>query len=287
MPVPFNRLAVLGTGLIGGSFALAVRTAFPGLSITGWDKPDVLARAHSIGAINEAQPDLPRALAAADLVYIALPAGLTIERLPDIARLVSPASLVTDAASTKRLICEAASQCFASGALFLGGHPMAGQERSGIDSADAKLFRGARYALIDAPEAKSDPRVVKFLALLEQIGARPLWLTATAHDRAAAMISHLPQLLSVALAALVRAQTDDSGLPLALAGRGLRDALRLAGSPYSVWRDIVLTNAENIDAALDRLCQQLDDLRAHLRSRELENDFSSANEVYKILHDLK
>jgi prephenate dehydrogenase len=292
MPVPFNRIAVLGTGLIGGSFALAVRTAFPGVSITGWDRPEVLKCARAMGAVNEAQPDLGAALAGANLVFIALPVGLTIERLPEIARLAPATALVTDAASTKRLVCEAAEKCFSGGAVFLGGHPMAGQERSGIDAADGALFRGARYALIGAPAPggaapPQDARVQKFVALLESIGARPLWMDAATHDRAAAVVSHLPQLLAVALAGVVHQQTDETGLPLTLAGRGLRDALRLAGSPYAVWRDIVLTNSENIEAGLDKLIQQVEHLRVHLRQRELEDEFAVANEVYKILRDLK
>jgi prephenate dehydrogenase len=289
MPVPFNRIAVLGTGLIGGSFALAVRTAFPGVSIIGWDHPEVLKRARSMGAINDGQPDLRAASAGADLIYIALPVGMTIERLPEIARMAPATALVTDAASTKRLVCEAAAKCFSGGALFLAGHPMAGQERSGIDAADAGLFRGAKYALIGKPTAaqSSDARVEKFIALLASIGARPLWLDADTHDRAAAVVSHLPQLLAVALAGVVHERTDESGLPLTLAGRGLRDALRLAGSPYSIWRDIVLTNSENIEAGLDRLIQQIEHLRIHLRQRELEDEFAAANEVYRILKDLQ
>jgi len=299
MPAPFTRVAVLGTGLIGGSFALAARLGglaggSPRASIVGWDKPDVLLRARALGVVDEAQTDLRAALAGADLIYIALPVGLTIERLPEIARLAPPAALVTDAASTKRLVCEAAEKCFTGGALFLGGHPMAGQESSGIEAADAALFRGANYALIGKvtgegarTAAPKDARVAKFLGLLESIGARPLWLDAATHDRAAAMVSHLPQLLAVALAGVVRQQTDQTGLPLTLAGRGLRDALRLAGSPYAVWRDIVLTNTENIEAGLDRLIQQVEYLRAHLRRRELEDEFAAANEVYKILHDLQ
>jgi prephenate dehydrogenase len=294
MPVPFHRIAVLGTGLVGGSFALAVRTAFPSVSVAGWDKPDVLKRARSLGAVNDAQPELRAALAGADLVFVALPVGLTIERLPEIAALAPPAALVTDAASTKRLVCEAAEKCFSGGACFLGGHPMAGQERSGIDAADGGLFRGARYALIGkrAPggagvAAPQDARVEKFTSLLGAIGARPLWMDAATHDRAAAVVSHLPQLLAVALAGVVHQQTDETGLPLTLAGRGLRDALRLAGSPYAVWRDIILTNSENIEASLDRLSQQIEHLRSHLRRRELEDEFAVANEVYKILRDMK
>jgi prephenate dehydrogenase len=287
MPVPFQRIAVLGTGLIGGSFALAVRTAFPGVSIAGWDKPDVLKHARALGAINDAQPELAAALARAALIFVALPVGLTIERLPEIARLAPPGALVTDAASTKRLVCEAAEKCFAGGALFQGGHPMAGQERSGIEAADAALFRGAKYALIGNANAPKDARVSKFVALIEAIGARPLWMDAATHDRAAAVVSHLPQLLAVALAGVVHEQTDETGLPLTLAGRGLRDALRLAGSPYAVWRDIVLTNSDNIEAALDKLVQEVEHLRSHLRRRELEEEFAAANEVYKILRDLK
>jgi prephenate dehydrogenase len=284
----FQRVAVLGTGLIGGSFALAARAALgAGARIVGWDRPDVLDRAHAKGAIDEGQADLRGALAGADLVYIALPVGSTIEKLPEIARFAAPSALVTDAASTKRLVCEAAAKSFTSNTLFLGGHPMAGQEHSGIDAASAELFRDAKYALIGEASAPRDARVEKFVNVIAAIGARPMWVDAATHDRAAAAVSHLPQLLAVALASVVNEQTDETGLPMTMAGRGLRDMLRLAGSPYSVWRDIVMTNSENVDAELDRLMQQIDHLRRNLRSRELEDEFSKANHVYKILRDLQ
>ena len=175
---------------------------------------------------------------------------------------------------------------------------MAGSEVSGIDGADAGLFQGAKYALVagdrDAASGEdicqiqqSDARIGNFTRLIEAIGARPIWIDAAAHDRAAAFVSHLPQLVSIALAGVTREATDQTGLPLTLAGRGLRDALRLAGSPYSVWRDIVLTNTDNLDAALDRLTQAIEHLRAHLRQRELEEEFSAANDVYKLLHNLR
>jgi prephenate dehydrogenase len=163
---------------------------------------------------------------------------------------------------------------------------MAGNEGSGLSAADATLFRGAKYALIGDPGAVGDLRVNSFLQLVAEIGARPMWMDAESHDKAAAMVSHLPQLLAVALACVAREATDQSGLPLTLAGRGLRDALRLAGSPYPVWRDIVLTNTDNLDFALDKLSQAVEHLRTNLRQRELEDEFSSANEVYKILRDL-
>jgi len=294
----FSRIAVLGTGLIGGSFALAVRRAVPGVHIVGWDKPSVLARALELHVVNEAEPELPAALKGADLVYVALPVGLAIERLPEIARQISGHVLVTDACSTKRAICATADKCFSNEVVFLGGHPMAGSELSGIDGADATLFEGAKYALIAAEAGstsseqighvqQADARVADFVGLIEAIGARPVWIDAATHDRAAAFVSHLPQLVSIALAGVTREATDQTGLPLTLAGRGLRDALRLAGSPYSVWRDIVLTNTDNLDVALDRLSQAIEHLRAHLRQRELEEEFSAANDVYKLLHNLR
>jgi prephenate dehydrogenase len=134
---------------------------------------------------------------------------------------------------------------------------------------------------------QADARIANFVRLIDAIGARPIWIDAATHDRAAAFVSHLPQLVSVALAGVTREATDQTGLPLTLAGRGLRDALRLAGSPYSVWRDIVLTNTDNLDMALDRLTQAIEHLRAHLRQRELEEEFSAANDVYKLLHNLR
>jgi prephenate dehydrogenase len=285
MPAPFTRISVAGTGLIGASFALAVRQVLPGARLAGWDKPEVLARALARGVVDEAHAQLGDALAGADLIYIALPVGLTIERLPEIARHAAPGALVTDAASTKRAVCKAAGSCFTGGARFLGGHPMAGKEDSGLDAAEAALFRGAKYALIGARD--DDPRVSCFVDLLEAIGARLIWMDAATHDRAAAVVSHLPQLVAVALAGVIHEQTDQSGLPLTLAGRGLRDALRLAGSPYGLWRDIVLTNTDNLESALDRLAQAIEHLRANLRQRELEGEFAAANEIYKILRDLQ
>jgi prephenate dehydrogenase len=293
MAASFRRVAVLGTGLIGGSFALALRRHFPDSVVIGWDKTHVLRHALERGAIHEGIPDLTLAVSGADLVYVALPVGHTIELLPDIARLAGPNALVTDAASTKRSVCAVAAESFHSGgAHFLGGHPMAGKEISGIEAADANLFRGSKYALIhpsatEKGNKERQPRVAAFVAVVEKLGAEPVWLEAEVHDRAAAVVSHLPQLLSVALAGVVRDQTDETGLPVTLAGRGLRDALRLAGSPYSVWRDIILTNSDNLERVLDLMIQALEQVRSDLRTRALEEEFSAAGELYKILRDLQ
>jgi prephenate dehydrogenase len=292
MAASFRRVAILGTGLIGGSFGLALRKHVRDVFVVGWDRDDVLHRAIASGAIQEGSADLAQAVKGADLVYVALPVGHTIEMLPQVASAASPHALVTDAASTKRSVCKVAAECFPTdGAIFLGGHPMAGKELSGIGEADAELFRGAKYALIrgrgGSQLAAADPRIQEFVSLLAKLHATPVWVDAEAHDRAAALVSHLPQLLAVALAGVVREQTDETGLPITLAGRGLRDALRLAGSPYSVWRDIILTNSDNLDSSLNLVIQSLENLRGELRSRALEEEFAAAGELYKILRDLQ
>ena len=292
-----TRASILGTGLIGGSFALALRKYTTDLHISGWDRPEIVREARSRNVIDEAFSDLAAALRAADLIYIALPISVTVDLLPEIARLAPKHALVTDACSTKLRIAQSAAENFSppATALFLGGHPMAGREVPGLAQADADLFRNAPYALIadaaelreaSASQTQSDPRVSAFLKLLEKIGARPLWLGAQQHDYAVGMVSHLPQLAAVALGSFLYDHLDENGLPITVAGPGLRDSLRLAGSPYSTWRDIVLTNREVLSAALDLFARRLDDLRERLNSRELEADFDAANELYKLLRSL-
>jgi len=285
--LPFARIAVLGTGLIGGSFALAVRQAFPQANVTGWDRPEVLQIAMQCGAITQPAASLAEAATAADLIYLALPVGATLDLLPEIARHATVNALVTDAASTKAAICHAAARHFSGRSEFLGGHPLAGREQSGIEHADAALFRRAKYALVsDAGTHAASPAAGRFEALLRTIGAEPIWLDADTHDWAVGIVSHLPQLASIALAGVVNDETDETGLPLSLAGCGLRDALRLAGSPYAVWRDVCLTNRDNLVRSLDRLVQALEHLRGSLASRELEPQFDAANQVYKSLREV-
>jgi len=284
-----SRVTVLGTGLIGGSFALALRKYTTDIQIAGWDRPEIAKDAQTRGAVEEAFcGELAPALQNADLIYIALPIAATIDLLPEIAKHAPAHALVTDACSTKVRVMQAAEEHFPAGKgpLFLGGHPMAGRELSGIAHADADLFRNQTYALIGESSPQQEPRISAFIKILEKIGARPLWLGPPQHDYAVGLASHLPQLAAVALAGFLYDRLDENGLPITLAGPGLRDSLRLAGSPYSMWRDIVLTNQDVISAALDLLARRLDDLRERLASRELEADFEAANELYKLLRSL-
>lgn len=284
-----SRVTILGTGLIGGSFGLALRKYTTDICISGWDRTEIVSDAHARGAIDAPfYGEIGPAVKNADLIYIALPIAATIDLLPEIAGHASAHALVTDACSTKVRIGEAAEQAFppGTGPLFLGGHPMAGKELSGIAHADADLFRGNTYALIGKSGAQEDPRISAFVKILEKIGARALWLGAPQHDYAVGLASHLPQLAAVALAGFLYDRLDENGLPITLAGPGLRDSLRLAGSSYGTWRDIVLTNQEVLSAALDLFARRLDDLRERLASRDLEADFDAANELYKLLRGL-
>lgn len=284
-----QRVAILGTGLIGGSFARALRKYTPDMQISGWDRAEVVMQAREAGAIDEAFfQSLEPAIRRADLIYVALPVGTTLDLLPELAHHAPPHALVTDAASTKMRIWQVASELFVEevGPIFLSGHPMAGRELAGFANANADLFQNATYALVGQADGVHDPRVTAFVKILEKIGARPLWLGAQQHDYAVGLASHLPQLAVVALASFLYDRLDEKGLPITLAGPGLRDTLRLAGSPYSTWRDIVLTNREVLSAALDLLARRLDDLRDRLGSRDLEADFDAANELYKLLRSL-
>ena len=284
-----SGVTILGTGLVGGSFGLALRKYTTDICVSGWDRPETVREARSRAAIDQSfSGELAPALESSDLIYIALPIAATIDLLPEIALRAPAHALITDACSTKVRITQAASEHFSNenGPLFLGGHPMAGRELSGIAHADADLFRGNTYALVGKSPAQENPRVSAFVKILEKIGARPLWLGAPQHDYAVGLASHLPQLAAVALAGFLYDRLDENGLPITLAGPGLRDSLRLAGSSYATWRDIVLTNQEVLSAALDLFARRLDDLRERLASRELEADFDAANELYKLLRSL-
>lgn len=286
-----QRVCILGTGLIGGSFAKALRKYTPDIHLTGWDREDVASQARASGVFQEMHSGAPEgAIRGADLVYLALPIGVTLDILPEIAQSAAPNALITDACSTKLRICTAATELFhedETGPIFLGGHPMAGRESSGFAQSDADLFHNASYALIGpADEEVRDPRVVAFSKILVKLGARPIWLGPQQHDYAVGLASHLPQLAAVALGSFLYDCLDENGLPITMAGPGLKDTLRLAGSPYSVWRDIVLTNKEILSASLDLFARRLDEIRERLATRDLEADFDAANELYKLLRGL-
>lgn len=239
----------------------------------------------ALGVIDEGVEDVLAAVQGADLVILAAPVGVILDLLSQLKGAVSPRALVTDVGSTKRLICQRAAEIFGNEPLFLGGHPLTGKERSGIENADASLFENACYALTPlTPDHLADNRVKIFCSLLAVLRAQPFVSDPAAHDRAVAYLSHLPQLLSSGLASLIAEQSAEDFLPVELAASGFRDMTRLAESPYALWRDICLTNIENIQLALESLIQKLEGMKLHLSDRELEREFKQALKLRERLH---
>jgi len=245
-------VTVAGVGLIGGSFALALRQAgFQG-RIIGVSSPATIRAALDRGAIDEALP-LAEAAAQSDVIYLAQPIERILETLSVLDATVRPGTLITDAGSTKHAIVERAGQTIRRGR-FVGGHPMAGKEARGVQAADANLFQSRRYVLTGS-DATLEHWVTK-------IGARLVRLEAAEHDRLVALVSHLPQVLSTALASLIA----DSPEAARVAGPAAADMTRLALSPYDIWRDIFSTNAGEIDRVIGDAIARLHSLRENLLS---------------------
>ncbi|HWS85604.1 MAG TPA: prephenate dehydrogenase/arogenate dehydrogenase family protein [Pyrinomonadaceae bacterium] len=266
----WDRVTVVGCGLVGASFALALRRAGACTSVAGWDKdPAVLDEALRLGAIDEADESFKEGgVSQSELIYLATPVGQIVEFLRAGAPHVRPGAVVTDAGSTKVEVCRAASSQTEKHWRFVGGHPVAGSHLRGPAHARADLFEDAPYVLTP-PEDGSDPSALGALAeMLNSLGARVRVMTAAEHDRALARLSHAPQLVSCALAATAMEDTGEVELE-ALAGPGYRDMTRLASSPWGIWQDILATNSREVADALDALILKLsaarDGLRGHSR----------------------
>lgn len=268
-----RTVAIVGVGLIGGSFAKAIRASGYGGRILGVSSQAVASRAVELGVI-DAAVTLEEAAAQAELLYLAQPIKRILELLPRLDAMVRPDALITDAGSTKSLIVASARKHIRR-ALFVGGHPMAGKESRGVDHADADLFRGRTYLLTpcDAADLQRPP-VVYLRELLGKIGARVSVMSAEEHDRTVALTSHLPQLVSTALAAALSSNLPDRDL--IAAGPGLLDTTRLAASPYEIWQDILDTNREAIDTALGTLLRELQLLRDALGEGNVSPSFERA-----------
>jgi prephenate dehydrogenase len=278
-----DTLTIVGVGLIGGSFALALRKAGFRGRILGVSSPATIERALARGAIDEGL-SLAQAVPQSDLVYLAQPILRILDTLPALDSLLRGDALVTDAGSTKRRIVEAAGASIRH-AQFLGGHPMAGKEKRGVEEADPDLVQGRTYVLTPAtPEALETPRAKEFLAWLPRIGAVPLVLSPEEHDRVVSHTSHLPQLVSTALASLL-AERLESADHLRAAGPGLADTTRLAMSAFDVWGDILKTNDGEIDQALAAFIEKVEELRRLLRDERMRREFERAAEFARRLRE--
>lgn len=269
-----ERVVVVGTGLIGASFGLALRSAGFRGAILGVSSPPAVAEAVASGAIDRGAP-LAEAVPGADLVYLAQPIRRILQTLEVLDPLLSPGCLVTDAGSTKGAIVRLARTTIRRG-IFLGGHPMAGKEVRGASAAEAALFHGRTWVLTPAdPADLQHPVTLRFAGWLEKIGARVVVLDPEEHDRIVAHTSHLPQLASTALASLLGSRLA-SPRELAAAGPGLLDSTRLALSPFDIWDDIIATNTGPVREALAAYIARLSDILSRLQEPSLGEDFAAA-----------
>lgn len=253
--------------MIGASFGLALRRAGFDGEIIGVSSARAAEGAIQAGAIDRAAT-LAEAVGQADLVFLSSTIGRILDTVRHLDPLVRPGALVTDAGSTKCEIVDMARTNLRR-CQFLGGHPMAGKETRGAESADAELYRGRTWVLTpDEPEELETAAALDFRSWLERIGAHVTVLDCDEHDRIVARTSHLPQLVSTGLASLV-----GEGKRTDISGSGLADMTRLAGSSYDLWRDILATNSEHIERALADYIQKLEHMRENLRTRQLQTEF--------------
>lgn len=283
--MPIQRIAILGTGLIGASVGLALRDAGFAGEILGWDPdPEELAIAERSGAIHIATTDALNAARTSDVVLLAGPVFTILEWLNKLASVLQSGQLVTDVGSVKGAIVKQALDSYnlVHTAGFLPGHPMAGKEVSGAANADGKLFHEAAWLFTETAESRAMHKASRALAdewrdWTFKFGCRVLDLEFERHDVLCAWVSHLPQYLSTTLSALLEDEFPTKDEMFAVGGRALREMTRLGASPYSMWRDVAHTNTEAVAASLFALEQRLAHLRENLKTPELREEFERAN----------
>jgi prephenate dehydrogenase len=279
-----RQITIIGTGLIGGSFALALRKRKFAGQIVGCDRESALKRAKMCGAIDHGFPEPADAVRGSQLVVLATPVLAIVDLIGRLGPALPASTLLTDVGSTKAAVVQQALQVFGpkAGQRFLAGHPMAGKEQSGVDFADPDLFQNAVWFVTPLPgQNLNDGLFAEFTGWIDQIGARVAMLPADDHDRLCAWISHLPQMISTALAAALVEEFGDEAPLLPAGGRALREMTRISASPYSMWRDIALTNKTNLADALFKVEQRLAHIRENLSTRQLAEEFEQAHGLKK------
>ena len=273
----FKKITIIGVGLIGGSFGLALKEKNPNFKIVGIDKQKIIEKAIARGAIDEGTISLEEGIKEADVVIIATPVKTILNLLPQINPFLKKGCLVTDTGSTKQQIIQKANKVLSKDVFFIGGHPMAGSEKYGIDSADSHLFHNKTYIL--TPIHKSNLVALEKISLLiKMIGAKKLILDPLEHDRIVSAVSHLPQIIAVSLINAIAelALRGNNNNYFKAIGEGFKDMTRIASSPYKMWEDICDTNQENI-------LEMIQEFRNYLGviEEKLKNDPNSLKEEFQ------
>ena len=280
----FKQVTIIGTGLIGGSLGLALKKRRLAGRIVGCDRALVLERAGDRGAIDTGTTNPVDAVRGSDLVVLATPVLAILDHIERLGPALGPRTLVTDVGSTKAEVAKRAAKSFGrtAGQRFVAGHPMAGKEQAGVDYADADLFEGAAWLVTPLPRQNVHAGLSgEFLHCVEKLGAKVAILDPVDHDRLCAWVSHLPQMISTALAATLVDEFGEEAPLLDIGGRAIRELTRISGSPYSMWRDIAITNKGNLARALLKLEQRLAHIRENLDTKQLAEEFERAHQLRK------
>jgi prephenate dehydrogenase len=280
----FKQVTIIGTGLIGGSLGLALKKRRLAGRVIGCDRAPVLERARDCGAIDAGTVNPADAVRGSDLVVLATPVLAILDHIDRLGPVLAPRTLVTDVGSTKSEVVKRAAKSFGKGAgqRFLAGHPMAGKEQAGVDFADADLFEGAAWLFTPLPRQNVHAGLCgEFVHCVEKLGAKVAILDPVVHDRFCAWISHLPQMISTAVAATLVDEFGADAPLLDIGGRALRELTRISGSPYSMWRDIAITNKHNLGHALLKIEQRLAHIRENLDTKQLAEEFERAHQLRK------
>jgi prephenate dehydrogenase len=279
-----RQITIIGTGLIGGSLALALRKKKFAGKIVGCDREGTLERARMRGAIDDGAVDPGDAVRGSQVIVLATPVLAICDLIERVGPVLPAKALLTDVGSTKVAVVEQALKVFGKngGKRFLAGHPMAGKEMSGVDYADPDLFKNAVWFLSPLPDQTlNEGLFAEFAGWIDTIGARIAMLPAEEHDRLCAWISHVPQMISTALAAALVEEFGAEAPVLAAGGRALQEMTRISASPYSMWRDVAISNKKNLQDALWKVEQRLAHIRENLATRELAKEFEQAHELRK------
>ncbi|MCA9732614.1 MAG: prephenate dehydrogenase/arogenate dehydrogenase family protein [Deferribacteres bacterium] len=272
------KITIIGIGLIGGSLARAFKRFLPDAHVTGVDRAEIIdyAQKESIIDIGYESEVLVDACADADFVLIATPPHSAMELLPAVANACKIGAIVSDVCSIKADLVKSAKRAFEnSSAVFIGGHPMAGSEKPGVASSDPYLFENAIYVL--TPDGTTPEEAVGKLAhLVGKIRAHVLLLEAEEHDKIAASVSHLPQMLAITLMLYVAGKNEENAMYLKMAAGGFRDMTRIASSPYDIWRDICAGNRKKILAEIDGFANALATLREKVAEGNLQESFENS-----------
>jgi prephenate dehydrogenase len=284
--MPIRQITIIGTGLLGGSLGLALKKKKFAGRIVGCDREATLEKARALGAIDAGSPNPGDAIQGSQVVVLATPVLAIIDLIERIGPSLPAKTLLTDVGSTKPTVIERAVKVFGknAGKRFLGGHPMAGKELSGVDYADPDLFHKTVWFLTPLPgQNLNEGLFAEFAGWIDHVGSRIAMLPAEEHDRLCAWISHVPQMISTALAAALVEEFGDEAPLLPAGGRALQEMTRISASPYSMWRDIAITNQKNLDRALWKVEQRLAHIRENLATRQLADEFEQAHQLRKIV----